>query len=129
MERYTNDTYAKYLNSLYRFMVKEGYTSDPKPRVVIEDKPQDEEVFISTGYYNPDDGSVHLFTYGRHIKDILRSFAHELIHHRQDVEGRLSEGSYSGQRIVDDRKLVGLEEEAYKDGNIAFRRWTETVHG
>ena len=67
-----------------------------------------------------------LFARGRHPKDVLRSFAHEMIHHYQNLEGRLTNDSYSGQEIINDDRLMKLEEEAYLKGNIVFRSWTET---
>ena len=37
-----------------------------------------------TGYYNPNTMEIHIFVDGRHTKDILRSIAHELVHHHQN---------------------------------------------
>lgn len=109
-------------------MVKNGYTLKPLPKVIFDDTQQDEDVFIKTGCYDPNNMDVYVFTNGRHIKDILRSLAHELIHHKQNVDGRLGAGSYDGETIYNDKKLQKLEEEAYLKGNIAFRTWTETVN-
>lgn len=109
-------------------MYKNGYTKKPFPKVCLITKKQDEKVFIKTANYNPDEHIVNLYIADRHPKDVLRSFAHEMIHHKQNIEGRLGEGSYEGERIVDDDKLMGLEKEAYLYGNISFRKWTETVH-
>jgi len=120
--------YKPYIKSLTNFMYKNGYTKKPFPKVCLITKKQDEKVFIRTANYNPDEHIVNLYIADRHPKDVLRSFAHEMIHHKQNIEGRLGEGSYEGERIVDDDKLMGLEKEAYLYGNISFRKWTETVH-
>ena len=120
--------YKKLIISLIQFMVKNGYTLKPLPKVIFDDTQQDEDVFIKTGYYDPNNMEVYVFTNGRHIKDILRSLAHELIHHKQNVDGRLGAGSYDGETIYNDEKLQKLEEEAYLRGNIAFRTWTETIN-
>ena len=109
-------------------MVKNGYTMKPLPKVIFNNAQQEEDVFIKTGYYNPNNMEVYVFTNDRHIKDILRSLAHELIHHKQNVDGRLGAGSYDGETIYNDEKLQKLEEEAYLRGNIAFRTWTETIN-
>lgn len=50
-----------------------------------------------TGYYDPNSMEIHIFTTGRHPKDILRSIAHELVHHMQNDKGELEQGGYSGQ--------------------------------
>ena len=44
----------------------------------------------------------------RHPKDILRSFAHEMIHHMQNMQGRL--GNIGTQNVNQDDNLKGLEE-------------------
>lgn len=41
----------------------------------------------SFGSYRPSDGSIRISTDGRHISDILRTFAHELVHHKQITSG------------------------------------------
>ena len=120
--------YKKLIVSLIQFMVKNGYTIKPLPKVIFNDEQQEEDVFIKTGYYDPNNMEVYVFTNDRHIKDILRSLAHELIHHKQNVDGRLGAGSYDGETIYNDEKLQRLEEEAYLRGNIAFRTWTETIN-
>lgn len=117
--------YKLLVKSLVSFMVHHGYTVRPLPQIVFHSKRQEDEVFIKTGYYDPNDMTVHIFTNGRHIKDILRSLAHELIHHKQNVDGRLGIGAYNGETIYNDKKLQKLEEEAYLNGNISFRTWTE----
>lgn len=41
----------------------------------------------SFGSYQPSDESIIVATEGRHISDILRTFGHELVHHKQLSEG------------------------------------------
>lgn len=119
--------YEPYIKSLATF-ISQTYKVEPFPQVKITNRNQgDGEVFIKTGYYDPSEKLIMLFARGRHPKDVLRSFAHEMIHHYQNLEGRLEPGSYNGDRIVDDENLVKLEEEAYLKGNIVFRSWTEKM--
>lgn len=40
----------------------------------------------SFGLYSPSEASVSVATEGRHLSDILRTFAHELVHHKQMEE-------------------------------------------
>lgn len=118
-------SYKKYIQSLYDFMLKNGYTAEPNPKVILDDKKQD-GVFISTGYFDPNSDAIRLFINGRHIKDVLRTFAHELIHWKQQQNGAIEKSGYSGDKITEDENLIKLEAEAYMKGNIAFRKWTET---
>lgn len=120
----SKDEYKPYICSLVRFMVKNGYTSKPLPKVVLRDEEQ-EGVFISTAHYVISEKKVVLYINGRHPKDVLRSLAHELIHHKQNLEGRLTEDIANYGCLEDNDELLPLEEEAYMKGNVAFRLWTE----
>ena len=44
-----------------------------------------------TAYYDPNTQTIVLFTEGRHPKDIVRSFAHEMVHHVQNLENRFKD--------------------------------------
>jgi hypothetical protein len=61
----------------------------------------------------------------RHPKDIMRSFAHEMIHHMQNCEDRLN--GISTQDTNKDGNLPKIEKEAYLKGNWTFRNWTDTL--
>ena len=59
---------------------------DPLPRIRLDQTPNPEdELFIKTGYYNPVDNELVLFIDNRHIKDILRTFCHEMVHRNQNL--------------------------------------------
>lgn len=115
--------YEKYIKELAYFMNENGCHLKPFPKYKISNKKQD-GLLIRTGCYDPDTKTVTLFIYGRALKDIMRTCAHENIHHNQNIEGRLV--GYEGDRVVDDDVLKELEREAYERGNILFRSWTET---
>lgn len=116
--------YKPYVKSLVKYMLKNGYTKRPLPEIVLNTKKQD-GVFIRTGHYEIGDNRVVLYIWGRHPKDVLRSLAHELIHHKQFLEGRLDSEVCEENHIINSEELLEYEEEAYLDGNIAFRSWTE----
>ena len=80
-----------------------------------------------TGYYNPEVGEIHVYVDGRHDKDILRSVAHELVHHRQNEQGSLSHDGYSGDGYAQKNPhLRNMEKEAYLKGNMCFRDWEDS---
>ena len=79
-----------------------------------------------TAYYDPQGMSVTIYTDGRHTKDILRSLAHELVHHTQNENGTLNDSGYHGQGYAQKNKdLRKSEEEAYLNGNMCFRDWED----
>lgn len=119
--------YEPYIKSLMEFF-NTKYNIKPYPVIKLSNLNQgDNNLFSKTAYYSPDEKTIKLFIHNRHIKDIIRSLSHELVHHYQNLEGRLGADDYSGQEIIHDDKLMKLEEEAYLKGNIVFRSWTESL--
>ena len=71
---------------------------------------------------------ISLFVDGRHVKDIMRSLSHELVHHRQNCQGKFMGGSNMGVGYAqEDENLRNLELDAYKNGNICFRDWEDGI--
>ena len=121
-----NDTdLHKYVESYLDFLEREGYKINPRPAIEFNNDPQ-EGMNIRTGYYDPDERKVVVFINGRHIKDILRSFAHEMVHHMQNLRDEHKNWGTGGD-LKDDEVLRDLEGEAYHVGNILFREWTEEL--
>jgi hypothetical protein len=44
---------------------------------------------ITTGGYNPSDKCVYVIYEGRQIADVIRTIAHELVHQKQDIQGKI----------------------------------------
>jgi hypothetical protein len=68
---------------------------------------------------------IVLYTEGRHPKDIVRSFSHEMIHHIQNLENRL--GNIATTNTQEDDHLNDLEAEANLNGTMTFRNWTDSL--
>jgi hypothetical protein len=115
------------VKSLTEYMLKQGMPMKPLPKVkfINDDKENADNFFGKTAYYDPNEQLVVLYTTDRHPKDILRSFAHEMIHHMQNCEGRLT--NIDTQNINEDGYLKELELEAYKSGNELFRGWEDST--
>jgi hypothetical protein len=69
---------------------------------------------------------VVLYTHGRHPKDIARSYAHEMIHHIQNLEDRL--GDITTTNTQEDDYLNDIEAEANLKGTMTFRNWTDSLN-
>jgi hypothetical protein len=110
---------------LTQHMIDKGYNIQPLPTVkFIGDDIENAGNFLGkTAYYNPEDKVIVLYTYGRHPKDIVRSFAHEMIHHMQNLENRL--GDVTTTDTTEDDRLNDLEKEANLKGTMTFRNWTD----
>ena len=120
-------SYPPMIKSLTEFMLDKDMNIRPLPKVkFIEDDVENaRDFFGKTAYYDPNKRVIVLYTMGRHPKDIMRSFSHEMVHHMQNCEDRL--GNVSTTDINEDDYLYKLEEEANKVGTMTFREWTDTI--
>jgi hypothetical protein len=50
---------------------------------------KDNNLNLTTGGYSPKDKCVYTISEGRQIADILRTIAHELVHQKQDLQGKI----------------------------------------
>tara|TARA_R110002012_G_scaffold222983_2_gene394920 strand:+ start:309 stop:2021 length:1713 start_codon:yes stop_codon:yes gene_type:complete len=129
-----NASYSKDINfkdkiiQLTKHMLDKGMNIKPLPKVrfVDGDSENARDFFGKTAYYSPDEQLIVLYTEGRHPKDIVRSFAHEMIHHIQYLEDRL--GNISGTNTTEDDHLDKLEQEANLRGTMTFRNWTDSLN-
>lgn len=99
-----------------------------KPPVIVfdSDPSNQSKVLGKTAYYDPQSFEVHVYTDGRHPKDMLRSIAHELIHHQQNLEGRLDVGGYNGPGYyLENDELRKIEEEAMTNSAIFLREYED----
>ena len=94
------------------------------PTLIFQSDPRNYGALSKTAQYDPRSQEITIYVDGRHIKDILRSFAHELVHHHQNEQGRLSGANVTqGEQDFDD-----IEGEAYHTGNLKlFRKWEDGI--
>ena len=94
------------------------------PTLIFQSDPRNYGALSKTAQYDPRSQEITIYVDGRHIKDILRSFAHELVHHHQNEQGRLSGANVTqGEQDFDD-----IEGEAYHTGNLKlFRKWEDSI--
>ena len=112
---------------LTNYMREKGYNIDPVPSItIVDDDVENAGEFLGkTAYYDPTNKSITLYTYGRHPKDIVRSYAHEMIHHIQNLENRL--GDITTTNTQEDDNLNDIEAEANLKGTMTFRNWTDSL--
>jgi len=118
--------YTSHIASILEYMMDQGVKITPLPDIVTKEDPeQANDFFGKTAYYSPSELKVVLYTLGRHPKDVCRSFAHEMIHHKQNLQGRLE--NIQTTNINEDEYLKEIEREAYLEGNEYFRGWEDSV--
>ena len=118
----------KKIMQLTQHMLDKGYNITPLPTVefVNGDSNNARDFFGKTAYYDPNTKHIVLYTEGRHPKDIVRSFSHEMIHHIQNLEGRL--GDITTTNTQEDDHLNDIEAEANLKGTMTFRNWTDSLN-
>jgi len=119
--------YLPHVKSLTKHMVLHGLNLHPLPKIkfIHDDHKNAENFFGKTAYYDPNQKLIVLYTCKRHPKDVMRSFAHEMIHHMQNLDGRLA--NIATQNTNEEGDLPEVEREAYEKGNMLFRGWTDTL--
>ena len=83
-----------------------------------------------TGFYDPQNESITLYITGRHPKDIMRSLAHELMHHTQKCNGEFENVQNMGEEgyAQADPHMRTMEIQAYQ-ASIVFRDWEDSCKG
>lgn len=132
LENINPEETKEYIKILYAFLKSRMNKIDRDPKIfLVTDKENADDILGKTGYYDPEKEEIYLYVLDRHPKDILRSFAHEVIHHEQKCSGFTDTIDLSATKDIDyASKNMGLrkaEKDAFKRGNMFFRDWTDSL--
>ena len=117
-----------HVQGMYDYFDQKIGFNKPPTMIFDSDPGNQSNVLGKTAYYDPSTLEIHVYSDGRHPKDMLRSIAHELIHHRQNLEGRLDVGGYHGEGYyLENEELKKLEHEAMLEGNAFMREYEDTL--
>jgi len=101
------------------------------PGLFFADSKENAELdFGKTAYYDPGKKEIVVFVTKRHNKDVLRSIAHEVVHHMQALRGdfeKIKSGDLSPGYAQKNPFLRKMEAEAYLLGNLLFRDWEDGI--
>lgn len=120
------DNIRTYANDLMEFF-HQRYKLQNKPKLIFaQDKQNSLNPLGKTAHYEPGAQTITVFITGRHIKDCLRSLAHELVHHLQCERGDMDSLAPTSPGYAQrDDHMRELEREAYQEGNLCFRDWED----
>ena len=115
-------------NSLTRFC-KERFGFKREPNIIfVSDEDNYHKLFGKSAYFDPQNENIVVYVTGRHPKDILRSLAHELVHHAQNSRGDLFSQETLGPGYAQNNShMREMEREAYEEGNLAFRDYEDNL--
>ena len=96
-------TYKQYLMEQETISHVDDFMNYCKEYLNLEEMPElelipDKDLALrntSFGGYSPSEKKIYLNTGGRHMADILRTLAHEMVHHKQNLNGVLTD--YAGE--------------------------------
>lgn len=104
---------VKVMSDFVNFAKKEiGIDDDVKVLLAYERTPD----IKTTAYYNLE-GFVKIYVKDRAIIDVCRSIAHELVHHKQNIDGRLKDSVKDGEDGSE------IENEANAVAGVVIRKW------
>jgi hypothetical protein len=90
---------------------------DSLPNIKFSNNSQEAIQNKSWGGYMPEDKSIQIVIAKRHPADIFRTLAHELVHYKQDITGRLKPN--------DGKTGSDVENEANSRAAIIMRNFAE----
>lgn len=89
-----------------------------KPKLQVINDKKTALINTSFGGYAPDEKTIYLNIAGRHVADILRTLGHELVHHKQNLDGILHQ--YAGETGSE------FENEANSKAGVLMRNFGKT---
>ena len=114
------------IHSLVNF-TKERFGFKRPPTIYLNNDDQNaSKTLAMTGYYDPESMEIHVYTTGRHPKDVLRSIAHELVHHNQNENGDFENAGYSGKGYAQKNPHLRKMELQANDPML-FRDWEDSL--
>ena len=89
------------------------------PKIRLSHDPEEAATMKSFGKYTPDTNELRVVAVNRNLADILRTLAHELVHHKQRKDNRLDpDSSKTGSEIENEANaLAGVFMREYGQKN------------
>lgn len=117
--------YQKWFEDFYNHCKNQLGFEEECELMLVSDPENQKDPLGKTAFYDPNIKRVVIYVDGRHFKDILRSFSHELIHHSQNCRGDLENVETEEGYAQSDPHMRKMEKEAYLWGNMTFRDWED----
>ena len=115
------------LKSFMNYASKKIGFQEPPSLFFVSDEQNANLPLGKTAHYEPETKNIVIYTDMRHPKDILRSLSHELVHHKQNCDGKFNDMGDTDEGYAQNNKhLRSMEKEAYLLGNMCLRDWEDT---
>ena len=92
-EGLNNDNDKTLLKNFIAFAIKELGIQKPPSGLTLSRDNSEAKTRHTFGTFNPDNDKIWLYVKNRNMADLLRTLAHELVHRKQDEDGRINYNS------------------------------------
>jgi len=89
----SKDKKEKVIEDFLKFIISKLDLSDDKPKLTLSYDNDEASSMASFGKYTPDLNEIRVIVANRNLADVLRTIAHEIIHYKQNKEGKLTSDS------------------------------------
>lgn len=106
-ENKLNESETGTIGEFIKYAIKNlGIQNPPRSLSLSYDNAKAKEM-KSFGYFDPNDNKIWVYVGNRNMGDILRTLAHELVHRKQDEDGRISyESGETGSDIENEANAM-----------------------
>lgn len=111
------------INNFVKFVGEKLNIDDNLPKILLSDDNNEAETMHSFGKFTPEISEIRVVIANRNLADILRTLGHELVHHKQNIEGKLTiNSSETGSSDENEANALAgiLMREFGKDNSIIF---------
>ena len=119
-KQYLNESVHDHLDHFVGFASNHLGLDNPPSIELVDDKEHAQEN-ASFGGYSPSEHSIKVNISGRHTADVFRTLAHELVHHKQNLDNRIQHDS--GATGSD------IENEANSEAGVIMRNYAKVNRG
>ena len=117
-----NNILMQLINQFMPFAQERIGFNEPPKLFLKQDEENASNPLGKTAFYDPAEKSVTLYVTGRHPKDVLRSLGHELVHHKQNCDGKFENAGDMGEGYAQKNPhLRQMEIEANSVGSMCLR--------
>jgi len=81
------------VNEFVKFVGEKLNYGDDLPKIILSEDEKEAETMHSFGKFTPEIKEIRVVIANRNLADILRTLAHELVHYKQNLDGKLTADS------------------------------------
>jgi hypothetical protein len=81
------------VNEFVKFVGEKLNYGDDLPKIILSEDEKEAETMHSFGKFTPEIKEIRVVIANRNLADILRTLAHELVHYKQNLDGKLTPDS------------------------------------